>query len=237
MARIGKAEHPRILQMVDDENRKVAEVAAEYGCTPANIYALLSKLRRDARSSPEIETPDTSLLDKPGLFPAEDPAPSDAGTAAVTPALPDLFASDVHTHEPAAPAAVTGKRRGSTTVEIDRVAAVRASTEAPALQAAAAPQLDPEPVASTPIHAANVTDLPRQGRTKKAGGTGAAPAKPGMALMMRTAEGEENLTPFRSLDDLLSAVKPILRAAARSPDAIWFSIQPVDLASLDSDAA
>ena len=58
-----------------------------------------------------------------------------------------------------------------------------------------------------------------------------------MALVMRTAEGEENMTPFRSLDDLLSAVKPILRAAARSPDAVWFSIQPVDLASLDSDAA
>ena len=46
MARITKAEHPRILQMVDSEHRKVAEVAAEYGCTPANIYALLSKLRR-----------------------------------------------------------------------------------------------------------------------------------------------------------------------------------------------
>ena len=58
-----------------------------------------------------------------------------------------------------------------------------------------------------------------------------------MALMMRTAEGDENLTPFRSLDDLLSAIKPILRAAARSPDAVWFCIQPVDLASLDSDAA
>ena len=68
-------------------------------------------------------------------------------------------------------------------------------------------------------------------------GLGAALAKPGMALMMRTADGEENLTPFRSLDDLLSAVKPILRAAARSPDAVWFSIQPVDLAALDSDAA
>ena len=53
---------------------------------------------------------------------------------------------------------------------------------------------------------------------------------------MRTPEGDENLTPFRSLDDLLSAVKPILRAAARSPDAVWFSIQPVDLATLDSDA-
>ena len=79
--------------------------------------------------------------------------------------------------------------------------------------------------------------LPRRGSGRKTGAVGAAAAKPGMALVMRTAEGEENMTPFRSLDDLLSAVKPILRAAARSPDAVWFSIQPVDLASLDRDAA
>ncbi len=82
-----------------------------------------------------------------------------------------------------------------------------------------------------------VTELPPRGTTKKGGGVGATLSKPGMALVMRTADGEENLSPFRSLDDLLSAVKPILRAAARSPDAVWFSIQLVDLASLDSDAA
>ncbi len=65
-------------------------------------------------------------------------------------------------------------------------------------------------------------------------GVGASLAKPGYALAMRGPEGDENMTPFRSLDDLLSAVKPILRAAARNPEAIWFSIQPIDLATLDS---
>ena len=78
----------------------------------------------------------------------------------------------------------------------------------------------------------------RRGSVKnQGGGVGASLAKPGFGLVMRTADGEEGLTPFRSLDDLLSAVKPILRAAARSQDVIWFSIQPIDLASLDSDAA
>jgi hypothetical protein len=72
--------------------------------------------------------------------------------------------------------------------------------------------------------------MPKGGRS----GIGSALAKPGYALAMRGPEGDENLTPFRSLDDLLSAVKPILRAAARNPEAIWFSIQPIDLASLDS---
>ncbi len=237
MARISKAEHPRILQMVDGENRKVAEVAAEYGCTPANIYALLSKLRRDARPNSEVEAPDASSLDKPGPPAAESPVPSVVSTAAVTPALPDLFAPDFQTHEPAAPAPATGKRRGRGAGKADRADAASAAADRPTPQVAAVPQRDPEPVAATPAHAANVTDLPRQGSAKKAGGMGAALAKPGMALMMRTAEGDENLTPFRSLDDLLSAIKPILRAAARSPDAVWFSIQPVDLASLDSDAA
>jgi len=50
---------------------------------------------------------------------------------------------------------------------------------------------------------------------------------------MRTSDGEEAVHPFRSLDELLSAAKPILRTAARSPEPIWFSIQPVDLEALE----
>lgn len=50
---------------------------------------------------------------------------------------------------------------------------------------------------------------------------------------MRTSDGEEAVNPFRSLEDLLSAAKPILRDAARSPEPVWFSIQAVDLAALE----
>ena len=64
-----------------------------------------------------------------------------------------------------------------------------------------------------------------------------APAKPGYGLVMRPPEGEESVAPFRSLEDLLGAIKPILRAAASSPEPVWFCIQPVDLATLDEDAA
>jgi hypothetical protein len=66
---------------------------------------------------------------------------------------------------------------------------------------------------------------------------GAKLAKPGMGLVMRTPDGEETVTPFRSIDDLLSAIKPILRAGARSPEAVWFSLQRVDLSTVDVDAA
>jgi hypothetical protein len=52
---------------------------------------------------------------------------------------------------------------------------------------------------------------------------------------MRTSDGEEAVNPFRSLDELLSAAKPILRTAARSPEPIWFSIQQVDLNALEDD--
>jgi hypothetical protein len=52
---------------------------------------------------------------------------------------------------------------------------------------------------------------------------------------MRTSDGDEAVHPFRSLDELLSAAKPILRTAARSPEPIWFSIQPVDLDTLKKD--
>ena len=60
-------------------------------------------------------------------------------------------------------------------------------------------------------------------------------ARAGYALLMRTSDGEEAVNPFRSLDELLSAAKPILRTAARSPEPIWFSIQQVDLEALEYD--
>ena len=82
-----------------------------------------------------------------------------------------------------------------------------------------------------------VKDLPKKVSSAGYAGTGSTLAKAGVGLAMRTADGDETITPFRSLDDLLSAIKPILRSAARSPDAVWFSIQPVDLATLEVDAA
>ena len=106
----------------------------------------------------------------------------------------------------------------------------------PAASLAAVPRQE-LPALAPPAPGSAVGRLPAPGTTRKVAGVGAALSKPCTALVMRTAEGEENLTPFRSLDDLLSAVKPILRVPARSPDAVWFSIQPVDLASLDSEAA
>ncbi len=91
MARISKEEHSRILRMVDSEHRKVAEVAAEYGCTPANIYALLHKLRRQV--APNIEAvgiPDEAAHGPTSSDAALPPLSSSVQPAA-TPAVPDLF--------------------------------------------------------------------------------------------------------------------------------------------------
>ena len=156
MARIGKADHPAILKAVDEDRRPVAMVAAEYGCTPANLYALLRRLRAAPAAPPPL--------------PAAPPAPAPAAKPPV-----DLFAS--------------------------------------------APEPAPRPVAEAPRP------------------VGARLAKPGFGLVMRTGDGEETMAPFRSLDELLGAVKPILRAAARDPEPVWFSIQPVDLATVEFDAA
>ena len=94
-----------------------------------------------------------------------------------------------------------------------------------------------EPIDRPTTPLALVKDEPRRGTSAGRAGTGGTAAKAGFGLTMRTADGDENVTPFRSLDDLLSAIKPILRASARSPDAVWLSIQPVDLAMLEVDAA
>ena len=43
MPRIPREEQATIRHRVDVEGQKVADVAAAYGCTPANIYAGVSK--------------------------------------------------------------------------------------------------------------------------------------------------------------------------------------------------
>ena len=236
MPRIAKDEHPRILRMVDEEHRKVAEVAARYGCTPANIYALLSKLRREIPSgtgavsvhetSPDITSP--AVLQQT-LLP-------DAAAIANLKNAPDLFAPTLPADNPPGLRAKGGRRRSRTFVDPATGALLETASKEGKPTISAVSQLQPEAFPS-PSTSSAVTQPPGSGAATKRGGVGATLAKPGMALMMRTADGEENLTPFRSLDDLLSAVKPILRAAARSPDAVWFSIQSVDLSLLDGDGA
>ena len=206
MARIGKAEHASILQAVDVEHRKVADVAAEYGCTPANIYALLGKLRRAGGEA--------GILAAPADTAATTALPPTARTEATTPGLVEnSIATDLF-------AAATVVTPASTAP--DRARSGRGQPAVPG------PGCDPSTVTDLPRPASSVTSHRR---------VDGELARPGFGLVMRAPEGDESLTPFRSLDDLLSAVKPILRAAARSPDAVWFSIQPIDLATLDSDAA
>ena len=69
MARIARDEYPKIQHLVDVEGKKVAEVAASYGCTPANIYAILSKTRRLAgEAGPQANSPPAA---EPGCAPVE----------------------------------------------------------------------------------------------------------------------------------------------------------------------
>ena len=236
MARIGKQEHPRILQMVDTEHRKVAEVAAEYGCTPANIYALLGKLRRQVAPAGEAVSTREEAAATSSQSGAETLVSSPAGEPAIGPAVADLFAPGPKLVEAAVRGTKADGRRKRPDAEIARVTGLKTPERASAPPMAAVQRPEPKVVASPPARSV-VTQMSVPVPGRKGGGLGASLAKPGMALVMRTAEGEETMTPFRSLDDLLSAVKPILRAAARSPDAVWFSVQPVDLASWDSDAA
>lgn len=231
MARIGKVEHPRILQAVDVEGRRVAEIAAEYGCTPANIYALLSKLRRadkDAESSNEAANVEPAVQPETAPSDATSPTPVDNGGADLfaAPALPELPA-----RVPSAAVEADGQvdRRPSEPKPPTLFEASAATGNAPR-EGQASQSGRPAVVATT------VTELPRRKTASDRGGLGATLAKPGFGLLMRDPEGEESLTPFRSLEDLLSAIKPILRTAARCPDPVWFSIQPVDLTAL-TDAA
>jgi hypothetical protein len=178
MSRVAKADHATILRMVDVEHRKVPDVAAQYGCTPANIYAILKRMRAGEGVSVDAEPANP-----------EDASVAEAAPAASTAAIVDLFS---------APPPVEPR---------------------PIVQAA------PEPV----MAARSVAKGGSQGVGKM--------LKPGFGFHMRTAEGEESVMPFRSLEDLLSAAKGILRGAAKSPEPVWFSIQSLDLSTVDADAA
>jgi transposase-like protein len=183
MARIKKEDHERILQLVDVERRAVREIAAEFGCTPAAIYSLLTKLRREASGTA-----------------------SEPGEAQPPLALGEEMVAEV-ANPPSAPASGPPQEERRV-VTFERAA--------------------PTPASAPPRE---------EVRRSAPAAIGGKLAKPGMGLLMRTTDGEETMTPFRSIDDLLSAIKPILRAGARSPEPVWFSLQPVDLSTIDVDAA
>lgn len=228
MARIGKAEYPKILRAVDDQGRRVVEVAAEYGCTPANIYALMSKLRRvGTGASPPIEATDSASVtpQEPMTIVEATPLVGDAGA--------DLFVRPVQS-----PARMAVATSGPDS-RVDKSVSEPTPPTKPAAVVGTTLRADQ---ASRPGHAAvdvsaKVTNLPQRTFALERDSIGAALARPGVGLLMRNADGEETLTPFRSLEDLLSAIKPLLRTVACCPDPLWFSIQPVDLAALADDAA
>jgi len=203
MARIRQDDHARILQLVDVERRAVREIAAEFGCTPATIYGLLKKLRRQ-----------DSVL---GTEPGESQPPLALGEEMEAEIL--IAPASGPSVPPAAPATTT--TTGIVEPEAERRVLSFERAAPAAAAAAAAPRREEARRPATPAVAA----------------VGGKLAKPGMGLLMRTAEGEDTMTPLRSIDDLLSAIKPILRAGARSPEPVWFSLQPVDLATIDVDAA
>src|SRR3954468_14907858 len=71
MPRIPREEQATIRRRVDVEGQKVADVAAAYGCTPANIYAILAKLRRqDAQDTAEVVSSPSVAEADPTFVPA-----------------------------------------------------------------------------------------------------------------------------------------------------------------------
>jgi hypothetical protein len=226
MARISKADHPTILRMVDVDNRRVADVAVEFGCTPANIYTLLVKLRRAGQDSARRQAPLVlELDDAPDVVaPEAMPSPSSAEgpiKAAEATSAPSMTSRSAWDTGEIGPVPLP-QAEDTNVYSFDRAQ--------PAPKVTGAPQPAAKLLAPAPRPATRASD----GSASK---IGAKLAKPGVGLLMRTADGEDSLTPFRSLDDLLSAIKPILRASARSPEPVWFSLQPVDLSTIEVDAA
>lgn len=215
MARIAKSEHETIRHLVETEHRRVPEVAALYDCTPATIHGILARLRRDASAAGAVSRTEPDTPELPiDLVRASQPGPQTAA---------NLF--NVPVVAPMGPGGTVGAPMG--------VAPPAARAASPVQTVGGTVQSADTP--ADPVPAGSVTPFARRGTGKA--GVGGKLAKPGCGLIMRTSDGEETLTPFRTVEDMLSAIKPILRTVARSPEPVWFSVQPIDLASVDSDAA
>ena len=192
------------------EGQKVAEVAAAYGCTPANIYAILARLRRQGAQAPGDVLPSASTAEPaPAAVPAEPTCRRPlrrTGRGKAGGILPSSggFGPD------RAGAASDGARPPCRRGHRARVAAGSAGV-------------------TRPIRSGRAAAAPRSSLSSPTPRTG----KAGYALLMRTSDGEEAVHPFRLSTSCCPPAKPILRTAARSPEPIWFSIQPVDLEALE----
>jgi hypothetical protein len=214
MARIARVEHATIVHRVDVEGHKVAEVAVAYGCTPANIYAILAKQRRQGAEDAAPAVPSLSPVK------AEPEAKADPSAAPVQAVADDLCGGLLE----ALPERMPPPPPASLAPDVPLTKQEKPPPPAPLSLA----QPEPQPRLAAPARAGRSAAAPKPATSPRAG-------KAGYALLMRTSDGEEAVNPFRSLDELLSAAKPILRTAARSPEPIWFSIQQVDLDALDDD--
>lgn len=211
MPRIPREEHAAIRQRVDVEGQKITEVAAAYGCTPANIYAILARLRRQGAQEVSEVVLSASVAEA---------AP---GSAPKGPASADLFGGMVKAKPDPTP------RAAMAPVTPELSVTTPDSLSPPAVTPPAPPPA--RPASPAPLRSGGVEAAPRSSLPSPTPRSG----KAGYALLMRTSDGEEAVNPFRSLDELLSAAKPILRTAAHSPEPIWFSIQQVNLDALEDD--
>ncbi len=253
MVRISKDGQSRILNLVDVEGRKVAAVAAEYGCSTANIYIILGKMRRAFVEKASCPAPPSAaiafaeLRSKPRspqpLRPEPEPmayqvtAADTISESAVAAAYDGTGPEGIEREEipaPAAPTAAAFDLSHKPHSQLPASSSVRRLATGAATAHLKAQTASPLYHGRTDL---NLVKTPSGGNEIRQAGSGSSSSKSGFGLAMRTADGDESMTPFRSLDDLLAAIKPVLRAAARSSDAVWFSIQAIDLSTLEIDAA
>ena len=284
MARIDRSEYPAIAQFVAD-GMNVPEIAAQFECTPANIYLIVSKIRNGEAGAAaakllanapaegaRLATRKADVQGGPraplavieeGAPATRDPPEPSPEPLARNPALPqedqskrqrrgvatadcaELELGPVPSEPPRQP---SGKPDQLPATAASPPSAAEAGLPEPVL--ALSPGLPPGPDVrlrgaktrnTEEATLAKVTGRPseptplaapvdRAGRERNGRSNGAP--KRGIGLIMRTSNGDEAVHPFRSIEDLLSAVKPLLRTASKSPEPIWFSIQGLDLSEL-----
>jgi hypothetical protein len=203
VAKITVEQYAEIVNRIDVLGEKVSDIAVVFGCTPATIYNVLAKIRKSMTEEAVKVSPIVEV-------------------SMSRPPVVEVEASP--TSEPAV-----------TVMETPNVIVANETSEsAPDEKSVATSEVVPEsPVMSVKSKPVEAPEPERVTRNLAKGSITKSTAKPGMGLFIRGSDGEDNIIPFRNLEDALMSVKQILRTAVREPETVWFSLQEIDLTMME----
>jgi hypothetical protein len=214
---IPKADYATILREVDADKIPIPAIANRYGVVARTIYIVLGKARAAAAAEgiPSLAADAASL-------PAAVMETGQEATVLVE-AVPDLLRQAVLE-------ALADEETATASACLPRTEGEPAAAAAPT-----GVQDHPAPVRMATAESRRREDVvqPLAKQVRPATGAVVPRLKSAYGLVVRSEESEETVVPYRSLDELLASIRPVLRETARQGGETWCAIREIDPATLN----